>query len=75
MGNRKSLLLKNVSFSVLRGSFEHKSEFVKLIVLLTVYQSTCLVFPCDILFSEDCKVLCCLFQDKDFLLEQQQLQV
>ena len=69
------MLLKNVSFSLLWGSFQHNSEFVKLIVLLTVYQSTCLVFPCDILFSEDCKAPCCLFQDKDFLLEQQQLQV
>ena len=34
----------------LRESLQHKSEFVKVIVLLTVYQSTCLVFPFDILF-------------------------
>ena len=56
-------------------SNQHNSEFIKLIVLLTVYQSTCLVFPCDILFSEDCKAPCCLFQDKDYLLEHEQLQV
>ena len=38
-------------------------------VLLTVYQNMCLVFPCDILFWEDCTILCCLFQDKDFPLQ------
>ena len=53
LGDRKSMLLKNILVKVvsrLRESLQHKSEFVKLIVLLTVYQSTCLVFPCDILF-------------------------